>query len=441
MVAREKLTHSTYLKVTIPFILSTATQPLLGAANTALMGNMPSPAYVAAISLGVIFLNNVYWLLGFLRVATTTFAAQAAGRDSAEDTLFAFGRPLLLALVLGCGFLLVHPWLLELYIGFMDLQGAEVGLLREFLRVAVFSAPFVLLNYVMIGWLMGQFLICQTMVMQISMNLLNILLAVVMVVHYQAGIAGLAWSMVLAQAYGFVVGIILVYRCGRLQITRELLEKLLDFHQFKSLLAMQLDLMIRTVCLLTINNLFARAGAAMGTEYLAANAILLELVYIISFMIDGMANGVSVFAGRAWGARRYEELQQVIKIALQQLMAFCLVAALIVLLGRDWVLQLMTSQLELLEIAGRYAFYLAIHPFTAGIGLLLYGVYTSSGYTSFIRNMMLMAAVLFYLAQLFLLPLVGNHGVWWTYILTYGFESLAYGYGLRFIAKRYKAAL
>ena len=36
------MTTKDYLKVTIPFMLSTATQPLLGAANTAMMGRMPT---------------------------------------------------------------------------------------------------------------------------------------------------------------------------------------------------------------------------------------------------------------------------------------------------------------------------------------------------------------------------------------------------------------
>ena len=62
------LTSQQYLMVTIPFILTSAVQPLLGAFNTALMGQMPEAAYVAAVAMGVIFLNNVYWLFGVDKV-------------------------------------------------------------------------------------------------------------------------------------------------------------------------------------------------------------------------------------------------------------------------------------------------------------------------------------------------------------------------------------
>lgn len=71
------LTDREYLGLTVPFMLSTMTQPLMGAVNTAVMGQLPDPKYIAAVSLGAILFNNLYWLFGFLRVSTTGYAAQA----------------------------------------------------------------------------------------------------------------------------------------------------------------------------------------------------------------------------------------------------------------------------------------------------------------------------------------------------------------------------
>ena len=93
----ERLTYKDYLKVTIPFMISTVTQPLLGAVNTAIMGHMDNAMYIAAVALGVILFNNMYWLFGFLRVATTVFSAQALGEQSKESTSLSFFRPLIIA--------------------------------------------------------------------------------------------------------------------------------------------------------------------------------------------------------------------------------------------------------------------------------------------------------------------------------------------------------
>ena len=96
----ERLTYKDYLKVTIPFMISTVTQPLLGAVNTGIMGHMDNAMYIAAVALGVILFNNMYWLFGFLRVATTVVCAQALGEHSKESTSLCFFRPLFIAVVI-----------------------------------------------------------------------------------------------------------------------------------------------------------------------------------------------------------------------------------------------------------------------------------------------------------------------------------------------------
>ena len=65
------LTHREYLAVAIPFMVSTVTQPLLGAVDTAVIGMMGDAPAIAGVSLGANLFNTLYWLFGFLRVSTT----------------------------------------------------------------------------------------------------------------------------------------------------------------------------------------------------------------------------------------------------------------------------------------------------------------------------------------------------------------------------------
>ena len=61
-VCTNVLTDREYLGITIPFMLSTMTQPLMGAVNTAVMGQLPDPTYIAAVALGAILFNNIYYI-------------------------------------------------------------------------------------------------------------------------------------------------------------------------------------------------------------------------------------------------------------------------------------------------------------------------------------------------------------------------------------------
>lgn len=149
-----QLTYKEYLKVTIPFMLSTATQPLLGAVNTAVMGHMSEAFYIAAVSLGVILFNNIYWLFGFLRVSTTSFSAQALGSESAKDKFLALARPLLIAIVISLIFLIIYPWIFKYYALLMKPESQVVELMKNYCDIIIWGAPFVLINYVTLGWLM-----------------------------------------------------------------------------------------------------------------------------------------------------------------------------------------------------------------------------------------------------------------------------------------------
>ncbi|MDQ0857946.1 Na+-driven multidrug efflux pump [Bacillus sp. V2I10] len=67
------------------------------------------------------------------------------------------------------------------------------------------------------------------------------------------------------------------------------------------------DLFIRTVCLLIMFNLFTKFVASFGTEMLAANAILIQIHYLMAYFFDGFANASSILCGRAIGAKDKKE--------------------------------------------------------------------------------------------------------------------------------------
>lgn len=257
-----------------------------------------------------------------MRVSTTSFSAQALGSESAKDKFLALARPLLIAIVISLIFLIIYPWIFKYYALLMKPENQVVELMKNYCDIIIWGAPFVLINYVTLGWLMGQMIIRYTMFMQISMNVLNIILSIVFVFIMDMNIQGVAYASLIAQIYGCIVGFIAIYKRGNLTIRNEYIQSLKTLQPFLAMMKVNVDLMFRTVCLLTINNLFAIAGASMGTVTLASNAIILEIIFIVVYFIDGMANGVSVFSGKAKGYKDINLLNSVLKISLRCLAVF-----------------------------------------------------------------------------------------------------------------------
>ena len=88
------------LNLAIPNIISNISIPLLGIVDMALMGHLESDVYIGAIALGSLIFNFIYWGLGFLRMGTSGFTAQAWGRRDLPETILVFSRAAFIPL--GC---------------------------------------------------------------------------------------------------------------------------------------------------------------------------------------------------------------------------------------------------------------------------------------------------------------------------------------------------
>jgi len=75
-----------------PIIVANASAPLLGIADTAVIGRLGSVSALGAIALGALIFSFVYWTFGFLRMGTTGLVAQAVGAGEEVEMRAALGR-------------------------------------------------------------------------------------------------------------------------------------------------------------------------------------------------------------------------------------------------------------------------------------------------------------------------------------------------------------
>lgn len=408
----QKLKDKEYLGLTIPFMLSTMTQPLMGAVNTAVMGQLPEPKYIAAVSLGAILFNNLYWLFGFLRVSTTGYAAQAHGAADKRLAMLAFFKPLVLAVIISLLCILLQKPIVDIYLAMIGAAPEVNELCRRYYYILIWGAPLVLFNYVALGWLMGQTRVRASVFMQMSMNVLNMALSIFFVFYLHLDITGVALATLLSQLYGGVLGAYLIYLCGDFDYRALPWGELLAWREFIGMLKVNANLMIRTACLLTVNNIVAAVGASLGTVVLAANAVLLQLKDIMSYLIDGMANGAAIFSGRAIGRRDKMLFEETIAITYKWLVVLALLLMGGYYVTSDYCIRLFTGIGEVIATAQEYAIYVVFYPLCAGVGMVLYGVFCGATRTAPVRNMMLIALAVFYVTQYFFVPHWGNSGLW-----------------------------
>lgn len=411
------MNHRSYLALAIPLIISTITTPLLGAVDTAVVGHLPNPAYIGGVAVGNIIFNTMYWLFGFLRVSTSGFTAQAVGANNEIQGVLAFTRPFLIAAVVGISFILLQGPIEHLSLALMNPEVDVRTVASDYFSIRIWGAPFTLLNYVILGWLMGMSKIKVSLLIQIFMNLMNISLALLFVSVFAWGVSGVAIATLISEVTAFIIGMIFIWKVSPFKFRLPPLKEIVDSTSFRKMMSVNRDLFIRTLCLLAVFNFFTAKGASFGTEVLAANAVLIQIHFIMAYFFDGFSNASSILVGKAVGSGNQRLYKKTLLLSCQWAVLSSLFIAGIYYLYSDYIIQLFTHLPRVINLANTYGIWIVLFPLSASYGIILYGVFTGATEASSIRNSMILALMLYLIFQFILVPNFHNHGLWLAFIV------------------------
>ncbi|ETA69300.1 putative efflux protein, MATE family [Methanolobus tindarius DSM 2278] len=402
----ERLTVKDYLAVAIPFIISTITQPLLSAVDTAVVGHLSNVGYIAGITLGAVIFNTMYWLFGFFRVNTTGFAAQSTTK---KDNSIVLIRPMVIAVSIGLLFILLREQIFDMAMNVLSSDNGAEAYARMYFDILIFGAPLVLVNYIILGFLMGKSKIKETLAMQVTGNVLNIVLDVIFVMVFKLDIQGVAIATLISIFVSTLIGIHFITKYGSFEKID--LATIFERNGFIQMLSNNVDLIIRTACLLIQINVFTSRSASLGIVILSANGILLQIQGIMAYMFDGIANASSIYCGKARGTKNFTLLDSAIDITNKSTAGLIVVLTTIYFVFRDYVIPAFTNVNEVIAVASDYSLWLTLYPLFGGFALTYYGIFSGMTLTKYIRNSTIMALIVF--LTVFTLTLdYGNNGLW-----------------------------
>ena len=281
----------------------------------------------------------------------------------------------------------------------------------------IWGAPFVLTNYVLLGWLMGLGNIKASMTMQISGNLLNIILDIIFVTVFNFKVEGVAYATLISQIFSTFLGVYFIFPYTYHKYID--LKSIINKKELISIFCVNRDLMVRTICLVSHNNLFTMASSNLGGDILATNAILFQIMSIISYAFDGIANTASVFAGRARGQKDNLLMKNCWKKTFYWGVIFVILTTVIYLIFSDSIIRIFTKLPNIILLAKEYSKWILLYPSIAFLGLTFYGVFTGSAKTFPIMTSTIIAFILFFISWKYLIPLYENNGVWISLLVFY----------------------
>lgn len=396
-----------------PLIITNSTQPLLGLIDTALLGHLPNQTYIGASALGTSLLALLFWGFGFLRMGTTGFVARARGQgDSARGVQIALQHGalacLLALLVIAAGPALL-PWALT----WLGASESVTQLALSYTQIRLFAAPATLLTYVLIGWFIAMQRMRAPLYIMLATQLTNIALDVVFIVVLDWRSDGAAWASLSAEYVGLLTAAALF--CQHPAVRGQL--SLRGLHiGWQSLLLANQHLMLRTWALLGVLLFFTSQGAQLGDQILAANAILLQLVHLASYCLDGLAHATESLIGSATGARQRAKQRRLLQLALAWSAGVAALLALVFWLGQWPLIRLMSDLPEVIQAAHAHYFWAVWLPLISVGAYVLDGYCIGSGQTRAMRDTLIGAALIIFLPCWWLAQGFGNHGLWFAFL-------------------------
>ena len=202
---KSPITHRSVLTIAVPIMLSNVSEPMIGVVNTAVIGRLPEPYYIGAVSLASVIFAFIFWGFGFLRLSTGGLSAQAVGKQDAQEAVPVLIRALMIALAAGVA-LLLPPLIRDMAFDFMG-GSAEVRLHGEtYFNWRIWSAPFALANYCFLGWFAGQARAGLAFTVQLFLNLTNMALSVLFVLGLGMTSDGVGLAALLAEISAALLG-------------------------------------------------------------------------------------------------------------------------------------------------------------------------------------------------------------------------------------------
>ena len=291
------------LTIALPIVLSNATIPILGAVDTAVVGQLGQAAPIGAVGIGAVILTTIYWVFGFLRMGTTGLVAQARGAGEVAETGALLMRGLMIAFAAGLVFVVGQAAVFWAAFRLAPASAEVEALARSYLAIRIWGAPATIALYALTGWLIAMERTRAVLVLQVGMNALNVVLAVLFVLRLGWGVPGVATATLIAEWLGLLLGLWLCRAAFAGAQWRDW-ARVFDPERLRRMAAVNRDILIRSVILQASFTSFLFLGAGLGDVTLAANQVLLQFLSITAYALDGFAFAAEALVGQMLGQPR-----------------------------------------------------------------------------------------------------------------------------------------
>ena len=405
------------LKLAVPSIFANITVPLVGMVDLAIAGRLGDASVIGAVAIATMLFDLLYWNMAFLRLGTGGLIAQAFGRGDNKEISRVFVQGISTAALLALFVLAIQYLFVKVAFLFIECTPQVQNLATEYFFIRIWAAPATISLYVFKGFYIGMQNTVISMAVELTINVTNILASIYFALYTPMGFAGIAAGTVVAQYSGMALSIVFLFSRYKYLFADVKILACIKLGEMKSFFVLNADLLVRSLCFLFVYVGFTSLSAKYGDVALAVCSIMMKLMMLFSYFVDGFAYAAEALTGRFIGAKDATSLHRAVKIIFVWSGIIGVVSTFVYLVAADDMILLMTKDANVIEASGEYIGWMLVMPIISCLAFTWDGVYIGATASKAIRNSMLWAVVGFFAVYYALSHSLGLHALWGAYII------------------------
>jgi MATE family multidrug resistance protein len=385
--------------------------------DLAIAGRLGDASVIGAVAIATMLFDLLYWNMAFLRLGTGGLIAQAFGRGDNKEISRVFVQGISTAALLALFVLAIQYLFVKVAFLFIECTPQVQNLATEYFFIRIWAAPATISLYVFKGFFIGMQNTVIPMAVELTINITNILASIYFALYTPMGFAGIAAGTVVAQYSGMALSIVFLFSRYRYLFADVKILACIKLGEMKSFFVLNADLLVRSLCFLFVYVGFTSLSAKYGDVALAVCSIMMKLMMLFSYFVDGFAYAAEALTGRFIGAKDATSLHRAVKIIFVWSGIIGVVSTFVYLFAADDMILLMTKDTNVIEASGEYIGWMLVMPIISCLAFTWDGVYIGATASKAIRNSMLWAVVGFFAVYYALSHSLGLHALWGAYII------------------------
>ena len=412
------------LRLAVPSILANITVPLVGIVDLAIAGHLGDTALLGGIAIGTMLFDLLYWNLGFLRAGTGGMTAQAFGRGDRKAQIGIFSQGIATAIATSVVILAIQWVFVELMFLFVECSPEVESLARQYFFIRIWAAPATLSLFVFKGWFIGMQNTVFPMVTDVWVNVSNMVVSYLLAFHTPLGFSGIAYGTVIAQWSGLLLALLLMaWRYRDLVVSTTILHSM-KWKYFRSFVSINANLFLRSVMMLVVYEGFTIFAARYGDTELAVSSVMMKLLLLYSYFIDGFAYAGEALTGRFIG----EENESSLHLSIRYVFFWCIVIGAVSTVAY-WIfpegfIRIMTDNGDVIAGCRPYLFWLILMPIISSVAFTWDGIYIGATATRALGMCMVGSAAAFVVVYLLTYSSLGAQAIYIAYFVHLLWRSL-----------------